>query len=380
MLTVTLGIVNREQAAHQYRVEVWAIDLYSPTHTTQVLAQGPFALAPGQTLEQPIRWTLPWATQDEEVELPALPGRRARRDAALPAAAAVAERGDARAGGGAMSAAREARRLVLPRPRLAGAAEARSLLDQAFAALARGRRSRRPTWRGWRGRGRRDRQPAGEGLGHVAAGDDLPGGARHLGSLPVPADGPPASAGAGGARFQPRSTRRAAAGRLAAWTGRAEPRARPRSGRARAGAARRARPQLTVRRAAGPGPGCLAALVPRTGASHVRYASHSYVPADCAARAAGSGTGGVRRRPRRGVRPAAAARRAGPPPALAAALARAAGSAAFVPTIYLLCIALAEIVTVLVSPQVGVAFHALILLAIPVHYGGRRRTATGKRR
>jgi uncharacterized membrane protein len=58
-LSVTLGIANRERAAIAYRVEVWAIDPWRGRREL-VNAAGPFVLSPGEVIERPIAWRIPW--------------------------------------------------------------------------------------------------------------------------------------------------------------------------------------------------------------------------------------------------------------------------------------------------------------------------------
>jgi len=63
MLSVTLGIVNRERGPATYRVEVWAVDPWTDrrelvNHTESV------ALLPGDRVDQAITWQMPWAGQD----------------------------------------------------------------------------------------------------------------------------------------------------------------------------------------------------------------------------------------------------------------------------------------------------------------------------
>lgn len=66
-LTVTMGIRNLERAAHTYRVEVYAIDVWEDRQQ-QVAAAGPFSLGRDEALEQVLPWSMPWAAQDQQVE------------------------------------------------------------------------------------------------------------------------------------------------------------------------------------------------------------------------------------------------------------------------------------------------------------------------
>jgi uncharacterized membrane protein len=68
-LTVTLGIVNREGQERGYRIEIWAVDANKPDRRALVRQAGPMSLAPGQRLEQPVSWRMPWAGDDQMVEL-----------------------------------------------------------------------------------------------------------------------------------------------------------------------------------------------------------------------------------------------------------------------------------------------------------------------
>jgi uncharacterized membrane protein len=66
-LTVTLGIANRERDTLTYRAQVWAVDPHSGRREL-VSAAGPFALSPGQAIEQPIAWQMPWPDDDQAAE------------------------------------------------------------------------------------------------------------------------------------------------------------------------------------------------------------------------------------------------------------------------------------------------------------------------
>jgi len=67
-LTVTMGITNRERAAHTYYVEAWAQDGWDATRRQQLGMFGPFELAVGETVELPLSWGMPWAGEDQQVE------------------------------------------------------------------------------------------------------------------------------------------------------------------------------------------------------------------------------------------------------------------------------------------------------------------------
>jgi uncharacterized membrane protein len=79
-LAVTLGVANRERGTLTYRVEVWAVDPWSGRREL-VSAAGPFALSPGETLEQPITWQMPWAGSDLVTEFYLFDGEQAGAEA-----------------------------------------------------------------------------------------------------------------------------------------------------------------------------------------------------------------------------------------------------------------------------------------------------------
>ena len=66
---VTLGVMNRERTAHSYRVEIWAVDPWAEERRVQVGASAPLPLVPGQGHEWPVTWQMPWAGDDQVVEL-----------------------------------------------------------------------------------------------------------------------------------------------------------------------------------------------------------------------------------------------------------------------------------------------------------------------
>jgi uncharacterized membrane protein len=66
-LSVTLGIANREREVMTYRVAVWAVDPWGGRREL-VNAAGPFVLSPGETIEQPLAWQMPWPGDDLVVE------------------------------------------------------------------------------------------------------------------------------------------------------------------------------------------------------------------------------------------------------------------------------------------------------------------------
>jgi len=67
-LTITMGIANREQAAHEYRVEVWAVNPWQDNQREQLSEVEINTLASAQTEEMPVRWSMPWAGKDQKVE------------------------------------------------------------------------------------------------------------------------------------------------------------------------------------------------------------------------------------------------------------------------------------------------------------------------
>ena len=66
-LNVTMGLVNRERGAHDYKVEVWVEDPWEGRR--QKLVQSDYKqLNPGELLEWPLSWRMPWPGQDQKVE------------------------------------------------------------------------------------------------------------------------------------------------------------------------------------------------------------------------------------------------------------------------------------------------------------------------
>lgn len=66
-LTVTMGIANREREDATYTVDVWAVDPWQEREEL-VGRAGLFRLAPGESVEQPILWHMPWAGEDQQVD------------------------------------------------------------------------------------------------------------------------------------------------------------------------------------------------------------------------------------------------------------------------------------------------------------------------
>ena len=66
---VTLGLMNLERGEHTYRVEVWAVDPWSEDRRELVTQAGPFTLDRNHGQEGPISWRMPWAGDDQVVDL-----------------------------------------------------------------------------------------------------------------------------------------------------------------------------------------------------------------------------------------------------------------------------------------------------------------------
>ncbi|MCL5027326.1 MAG: DUF1616 domain-containing protein [Chloroflexi bacterium] len=67
-LTLTIGIVNREQGERTYRVETWVVDGWDPDRRMLVGQTGPLSLRPGSGDQQHLTWRMPWAGNDQKVE------------------------------------------------------------------------------------------------------------------------------------------------------------------------------------------------------------------------------------------------------------------------------------------------------------------------
>lgn len=68
-LAVTLGVVNQEGGAAQYRVELWAADPREAGRRQLLTTVEPFDLQPGATHEQRLSWAMPWPGEDQQVEI-----------------------------------------------------------------------------------------------------------------------------------------------------------------------------------------------------------------------------------------------------------------------------------------------------------------------
>ncbi len=68
-VNVTVGIVNGETTAVEYRIEVWVVDT-PPTRSRMLVKDiGWMTVPPGERLEQPLSWKMPWAGNDQRIEL-----------------------------------------------------------------------------------------------------------------------------------------------------------------------------------------------------------------------------------------------------------------------------------------------------------------------
>jgi uncharacterized membrane protein len=76
-LSVTIGVKNREQEQHGYRIEVWAVDPWNAERRALLTKDGPITLAPGQQREWPISWQMPWSGNNQQVEFLLFAGDRA---------------------------------------------------------------------------------------------------------------------------------------------------------------------------------------------------------------------------------------------------------------------------------------------------------------
>jgi uncharacterized membrane protein len=68
-IAVTTGIVNEDSGERTYRLEIWAADALNSGRRALLVKHEQITLAPGQHLEQPIAWRMPWAGDDQQVEL-----------------------------------------------------------------------------------------------------------------------------------------------------------------------------------------------------------------------------------------------------------------------------------------------------------------------
>lgn len=68
-LSVTVGIADHERAERTYHVEVWAVYPWGAGRRMLVAQAGPITLQPGQQREWPMTWRMPWAGEDQKVEI-----------------------------------------------------------------------------------------------------------------------------------------------------------------------------------------------------------------------------------------------------------------------------------------------------------------------
>lgn len=67
ILQVIMGITNKERTSNEYRVEIWVKDPWELDHRVCVGVYGPFNVPPGQAMEIPVRWQMPWVGPDMQV-------------------------------------------------------------------------------------------------------------------------------------------------------------------------------------------------------------------------------------------------------------------------------------------------------------------------
>ncbi len=68
-LSVTVGVVNRERAETAYRIEIWVVDTVDSNKRVLVAYTGAFSLKPGEKVQQPVSWHMPWAGDNQKMEL-----------------------------------------------------------------------------------------------------------------------------------------------------------------------------------------------------------------------------------------------------------------------------------------------------------------------
>lgn len=66
---VTLGVRNHERGPRTYRVEMWVTDPGNGGQRERVAQDGPYTLEVGSAREWPVSWTMPWAGDNQVVEL-----------------------------------------------------------------------------------------------------------------------------------------------------------------------------------------------------------------------------------------------------------------------------------------------------------------------
>ncbi len=65
--SVTVGVHSLERGAHRYRIEIWAVDPWEDRRQ-RLVSVSSFELAPDQTAQSEVGWTMPWAGDDQTVE------------------------------------------------------------------------------------------------------------------------------------------------------------------------------------------------------------------------------------------------------------------------------------------------------------------------
>lgn len=66
---VNVGVINREKSELQYHFEVWVTDNLNANRRKLVFRSDPFSLRPGEKYENSVSWHMPWAGEDQKVEL-----------------------------------------------------------------------------------------------------------------------------------------------------------------------------------------------------------------------------------------------------------------------------------------------------------------------
>jgi uncharacterized membrane protein len=66
-LSLTMGLSNKERESMTYRVEIWAIDP-SNDRREKVGESLPITLQPGESIEWPLSWSMPWPGDDQQVQ------------------------------------------------------------------------------------------------------------------------------------------------------------------------------------------------------------------------------------------------------------------------------------------------------------------------
>jgi uncharacterized membrane protein len=66
-LSLTMGLSNKERESMTYRVEIWAMDPLEDKRE-KVGESIPITLQPGESIEWPLSWSMPWPGDDQQVE------------------------------------------------------------------------------------------------------------------------------------------------------------------------------------------------------------------------------------------------------------------------------------------------------------------------